>query len=34
MTSFAIDVAILLSAAYLTGCIGGCWLRRLTTGRR
>lgn len=34
MTPFALEVALLLLAAYVVGCVGGCWLRRLCTRRR
>ncbi|TCK28201.1 hypothetical protein EV667_2202 [Ancylobacter aquaticus] len=34
MTSFAIDVTLLLVGTYVVGCIGGCWLRRMMSGRR
>lgn len=34
MTPFAIDVTLLLVAAYVVGCIGGCWLRRMLGSRR
>ncbi len=31
MTEFAIEIAILLFAAYIVGCAAGCWLRRRFT---
>jgi len=33
MTPFAIETAGLLLAAYVLGCIGGCWLRRSVARR-
>lgn len=34
MTDFAIDIVLMLLAAYLAGCAGGCWLRRTLMRRR
>jgi hypothetical protein len=33
VTPFALDVVILMTATYVVGCIGGCWLRRMLTRR-
>ena len=34
MTEFAIEVAGLLVAVYIVGCVAGCWLRRTLSRKR
>ena len=34
MTEFALEIAGLLVAAYIVGCLMGCWLRRTLSRKR
>jgi len=34
VTEFALEIAGLLLAAYIVGCVGGCWLRRTFSRKR